>query len=180
MAWLETCRIDAKNQVNHLKGQGLSVRQAIKKLSEESGIPENTINNWIYERSGPRKMDAFHFMIETIHDEFVQEGTLSREQIETLVSKSDKYLPNWALLWLHLEEEYVLNWYQEAFEKHGKSIRLTDMFRTGKVWCDCPECNGKTYEGSVFDFAWTPTLREVFTPGGYVNFNAIEQFRVRD
>jgi len=54
MAWSETCKIDANKQVDHLHKQGLSKRQAIKKLSNESGIPYDTLNNWVY----PRKSDV--------------------------------------------------------------------------------------------------------------------------
>ncbi len=54
MAWAETCRINANKQIDHLHKQGMSKRQAIKKLSGESGISYNTMNNWYY----PRKSDV--------------------------------------------------------------------------------------------------------------------------
>lgn len=55
MAWLEQCRIETNKQIDHFcKKDGLSKRQAMKKLSEESRIPESTIDKWIY----PRKSNA--------------------------------------------------------------------------------------------------------------------------
>lgn len=52
MDWLETCRIDARKQVEHKKKiEGLSSRQAMKHLSKESGIPYSTIQRWIYPRN---------------------------------------------------------------------------------------------------------------------------------
>jgi hypothetical protein len=102
----------------------------------------------------------------------VAEGTIPKEKLDNFWTKGNTdYIVHWLILWLDLEEEYVLNWYREAFERHGKTVRLTDMFRVGKVRCDCPNCNGKTIRGKDHR---TPRLREVFTPGDYVNFNAIE------
>jgi len=48
MAWTETCKIDFKKQIEHKKSQGISLRQALKQLSEESDIPIGTLTNWIY------------------------------------------------------------------------------------------------------------------------------------
>jgi len=47
MAWIE-CRINAIKQVDHLHKQGMSKRQAIKKLSAESEIPAKTFEKWIW------------------------------------------------------------------------------------------------------------------------------------
>ncbi|MCK4328757.1 hypothetical protein KAX02_02835 [candidate division WOR-3 bacterium] len=48
MAWTETCKIDFVKQIEHKKEQGISVRQALKQLSEESDIPIGTLSNWMY------------------------------------------------------------------------------------------------------------------------------------
>jgi hypothetical protein len=50
MAWTETCKIDFNKQVEHKRAEGMSVRQALKVLSEESGIAIGTLDNWMYER----------------------------------------------------------------------------------------------------------------------------------
>lgn len=57
MAWLESCRIDANKHVDHLKTKGMSVKKAIETLSKESGIPEATLNNWIYPRKRAEPVD---------------------------------------------------------------------------------------------------------------------------
>ena len=51
MAWTETCKIDFKKQIDHKKEQGVSVRQALKQLSEESDIAIGTLKDWLYEES---------------------------------------------------------------------------------------------------------------------------------
>ena len=56
MAWLEQCRIETNKQVDHFcKKDGISKRKAIKKISEESGIPESTIDKWVYPRKSYAK-----------------------------------------------------------------------------------------------------------------------------
>jgi len=168
MAWLETCRIDAGKQIKHLKGQGLSIRQAIKKLARESGIPENTINNWIYERSGVKPVDAFSFMLDTLKNEYLDDG-MSEDAVKHMFT--DGWLMVlWCLLWLSLEEKSVRSWYRAAFDRYGRSAKVTDMHRTKKIWCNCPECDGKIKQRGKPHKSMNP---ELFTPKGYVNFNAI-------
>jgi hypothetical protein len=41
MAWTEQCKIDASQQVEHLKEKGLTVKEALEKLSAESGIRQS-------------------------------------------------------------------------------------------------------------------------------------------
>jgi len=168
MAWLETCRIDAGKQIKELKSRGLSIRQAVKKLSLESGIPENTINNWIYERTASRKHDAFYFMLETIRNDMAVEGW-TEDKLKKIFEDGE-IIVKWALLWLTLEGEEITGWYRAAFEKYGKSAKITDMFRTGMVWCDCPNCDGKVRKKAEPRPSMNPAL---FTPKGYVNFNVI-------
>lgn len=175
MAWTESCKIDANKQVQHLKEKGFSVRLAIKKLSDESGIPENTINNWIYERAGKKQVDAFHHMYDVIHDEMIAEGDISEEQARELPSKG-RYVALWVIMWLYLEDEFVFNWYRDAFGKHGGNIRLTDMFRTGLIYCECPNCDGEVHKRKpLMESALTPQIKRVISPKGYVNFNAIQE-----
>jgi N6-adenosine-specific RNA methylase IME4 len=55
MAWTDSCKIDAVNQVKHkCEEEGLSIRKAINKLSNESGIPIDTLKKW-YWPSGEEK-----------------------------------------------------------------------------------------------------------------------------
>lgn len=56
MAWTEQCKIDAKNQVDHLvETKGIGKKQAIRELSRDSGIPIGTLRNWYWpeKKSGP-------------------------------------------------------------------------------------------------------------------------------
>ena len=168
MAWLETCRIDAGKQIKHLKGQGLSIRQAIKKLSLESGIPENTINNWIYERTVSKRYDVFDFLLETLRNEYAVEGW-SENKLDRLF-KDGKCRVLWLMLWLGLEDEHVRNWYRAAFRKYGKNAKITDMFRTGKIWCNCPNCKGHVKKVGDPHKSMNPDL---FVPKGYVKNNAV-------
>jgi len=47
MAWLETCRNDACNQIDHKKKEkGLSLNKACEELSAESGIGKSTLKKW--------------------------------------------------------------------------------------------------------------------------------------
>ena len=48
MAWIETCKIDAKKQIDHKKELGEPVNNAIRILSKESGIPIGTLKRWYY------------------------------------------------------------------------------------------------------------------------------------
>jgi len=168
MAWLETCRIDAGKQVKELKSKGLSIRQAVKKLSLESGIPENTINNWIYERTASRKYDVFDFMLETIRNDLAVDGW--KEDKLNKIFEDGNALVLWGVLWLTLEGEEITSWYRAAFQKYGKSAKITDMHRTGMVWCNCPNCDGKVRKKYSPHSSMNQNL---FTPKGYVKNNAI-------
>ena len=168
MAWLETCRIDAGKQVKELKSKGLSIRQAVKKLSLESGIPENTINNWIYERTASRKYDVFDFMLETIRNDLAVDGW--KEDKLNKIFEDGNALVLWGMLWLTLEGEEITSWYRAAFQKYGKSAKITDMHRTGMVWCNCPNCDGKVRQIKDPHSSLNSSL---FTPKGYVKNNAI-------
>lgn len=55
MAWIETCKIDACNQIKHKKEKLGGVRPAIRKVSEESGIPQNTLKRWYYPKTDYKK-----------------------------------------------------------------------------------------------------------------------------
>jgi len=48
MAWIETCKIDACKQIEHIKENVGGVRPAIRELSKESGIPQGTLKRWYY------------------------------------------------------------------------------------------------------------------------------------
>lgn len=48
MAWNETCKIDFEKQVKHKKEQGVRVKDALRQLSNESGIPVETLKHWLY------------------------------------------------------------------------------------------------------------------------------------
>ena len=48
MAWIETCKIDAKKQIDHKKNQGENIKNAMRILSKESGIPIGTLRRWYY------------------------------------------------------------------------------------------------------------------------------------
>jgi hypothetical protein len=173
MAWLETCRIDAGKQVKHLSNQGMSTRQAIKKLAHESGIPENTINNWVYERTASKRIDVFHFFLDTMHDDFIADG-FPTDKVDRFFSDR-KIIVLWAMMWMLLEKKYIRGWYRAAFEKYGKTAKITDMHRTKKIWCDCPNCDGTVRQVGKPHESMNPAL---FTKKGYVNFNAIRETEV--
>lgn len=59
MAWTEVCKMDFAKQIEHKKSQGISVRQALKMLSEESGIPIGTLTNWLYPDSRQKAIDKY-------------------------------------------------------------------------------------------------------------------------
>lgn len=48
MSWIETCKIDANNQIDFKKQNGDTVKKAIRVLSKESGIPQGTLKRWYY------------------------------------------------------------------------------------------------------------------------------------
>jgi len=50
MAWIETCKIDARKQIDHKKEVCGGVRPAIRVISKESGIPQGTLREWYYPR----------------------------------------------------------------------------------------------------------------------------------
>jgi hypothetical protein len=50
MAWTDTCKIEAVNQVKRLEKEAGGVRAAIRQLSAESGIPYSTLDQWVYPR----------------------------------------------------------------------------------------------------------------------------------
>jgi hypothetical protein len=168
MAWLETCRIDAGKQIQHLKEKGISTRQAIKKLAAESGIPENTINNWIYERSSSKRIDVFYFFLDTMRDDFIGDG-FPENKVEGFFSDI-KIIVLCGLLWLLMEDSHVRGWYRAAFEKYGRTAKITDMMRTGKVWCDCPNCDGRVRQRREPHESMNPVL---YTKQGYVKINAL-------
>ena len=168
MAWLETCRIDAGKQIKELKGKGLSIRQAIKKLSLESGIPENTINNWFYERTSSKRHDVFDFWIETIRNDLAVDGW-TEDKIKS-VFEDGKMRLLWLMNWLYLEDDQVKSWYRAAFNRYGRNAKITDMHRTRKIWCLCPDCDGNTRQRGEPHFSMNPAL---FTPKGYVKNNAV-------
>jgi len=51
MAWTDQCKFDAQKQFEHFQQEGLNKTATIKKLSEESGIPEATLDRWLWPRS---------------------------------------------------------------------------------------------------------------------------------
>lgn len=51
MAWTDSCKLDFTKQVEHRKSQGISVKDALEVLSEESGISKGTLKNWLYPES---------------------------------------------------------------------------------------------------------------------------------
>lgn len=57
MAWTEQCKIDANNQIEHLKqNRGYSTRKACIELSDGSGIPVKTLQDWAtYPNGRPQK-----------------------------------------------------------------------------------------------------------------------------
>jgi hypothetical protein len=50
MAWMEVCKIEAVNHVDKKIEEGAKVRDALKLVSKESGIPVSTLNKWKYPR----------------------------------------------------------------------------------------------------------------------------------
>ena len=54
MAWTDQCKVEACNQVQHkADAEGISKKQAIAKLADESGIPAKTIEHWFYGPTRP-------------------------------------------------------------------------------------------------------------------------------
>ena len=88
MAWTETCKIDFKKQINHKKDQGVSIRQALKQLSEESGISVNTLNSWLYPRDYTKKDSV----VETYHapEENVSETGNSDNAFDGFITTEEK------------------------------------------------------------------------------------------
>ena len=59
MAWTDTCKIEAVNQVEVLlKRDGISRKEAIERLSGESDIPYGTLERWVYPRKPYVKNDV--------------------------------------------------------------------------------------------------------------------------
>jgi hypothetical protein len=54
MAWTDSCKFEACKQIKHRKNECGGVRPAIKKLSEESGIPQGTLKRWYYPDKCPK------------------------------------------------------------------------------------------------------------------------------
>jgi hypothetical protein len=176
MAWTETCKIDFNKQVEHKKAEGMPVREALKVLSEESGIPIGTLSNWFYERQRAKPIDISDFFVNEVWKD-IREG--NPVKWEELYNSVDFRFHN-LMLWLWLETEYVFNWYRAAFNYYGKSARITDGWRVGVIRCDCPKCNGKVHHfGQLHnkpgykDFNYSPELMRILTKKGYVNFNAL-------
>ncbi|MFZ5447058.1 MAG: hypothetical protein ACOZFS_00265 [Thermodesulfobacteriota bacterium] len=48
MAWSDACKLEAVAQIDKRKEKLGSVRAAIREISEESGIPQNTLKRWKY------------------------------------------------------------------------------------------------------------------------------------
>jgi hypothetical protein len=48
MAWTETCKMDAVTQIDKRKVVSGSIRNALRELSKESGIPYGTLRRWYY------------------------------------------------------------------------------------------------------------------------------------
>jgi len=48
MAWTDQCRIEAVNHVDRKIDDGLTVRDALKAVSDESDIPTGTLTRWKY------------------------------------------------------------------------------------------------------------------------------------
>jgi hypothetical protein len=55
MAWTDQCKIEAVSQIDHKVESGLSVREALKAVANESEIPQGTLKRWKYpEKSVPK------------------------------------------------------------------------------------------------------------------------------
>jgi hypothetical protein len=174
MAWLDTCRIDAGKQVAHLKDRGKSTAEAIRILSQDSGIPESTLNNWIYARKRSRPFEISDF----VFDEMFADLRAKDSEQWGRFNDSVKVHALHVMMWLWLDTEHVLNWYRAAFDYYGRSARITDGWRAGYVRCDCVKCMGKVHHfGQLHnpgeDYNYASELMRVLSKQGYVNFNAI-------
>jgi len=114
------------------------------------------------------KTDMTTWAIKQIYKEFVEDGTLTKEQAIKCLSEP-KIWALWGVLFLKQNQDTVLDWYLFAFNELGKSARITDMFRTGHYWCDCPNCNGKAWEGKPLAKAFDG----LFTSNGYLDYKAV-------
>lgn len=165
MAWTETCKIDFRNQIDHkTQKEGISVREALRVLSEESGIPIGTLVNWKYERTAAKPIDIQDFML----DKLIRDFNVPEEKVTLKLSA--------ALIttWLQLDEKDIINWYWIAFDELGKSLRLTDGWRVGYIRCHCSICDGRVVRLKTYEWAtMTPRLKQILSKRGYVNFNAI-------
>jgi hypothetical protein len=56
MAWTEVCKMQAVAQVDKRKEVSGSIRNALRELSKESGIPYGTLRNWYYQINGVPKI----------------------------------------------------------------------------------------------------------------------------
>lgn len=175
MAWTETCKIDFRKQIEHKKAEGMSVRKALKVLSEESGISIDTLDNWLYERQRAKPIDVFDFFVDEVFKDLLVDPEKQKK-----LNNSAKFYSLMLMLWLWLETEYVLNWYRAAFEHYGKSAHITDGWRVGFLRCDCPKCNGKVHHfGQLHnkpgykDFNYSPELMRILTRQGYVKSNVL-------
>lgn len=50
MAWTDACKIEACAQIDKKKETGIGVREALRLLAKESGIPYDTLDRWYYPR----------------------------------------------------------------------------------------------------------------------------------
>ena len=154
----------------------MSVRQALKVLSEESGIAIGTLDNWTYERKRAKPIDIFDFFVDEVWKDLQKEDPVKWEELDNSI----KFRSLCLMLWLWLKTKYVLEWYRAAFDYYGKSARITDGWRVGVIRCDCPKCNGKIHKFEIVhhknkdeDFNYSPELIRILTKQGYVKFNVL-------
>ncbi len=102
----------------------------------------NTFNNWIYPRSASKRIDVFSFFLDTMRDDFISDG-YPTDKVQLFFADRE-IIVLWAMMWMLLEEKPIRGWYLAAFEKYGKTAKITDMYRTGKIWCTCPNVTAQS------------------------------------
>jgi ParB family chromosome partitioning protein len=111
MAWTETCKIDFRKQIEHKKTQGMPVRQALKVLSEESGIAINTLSCWLYPREKQSVVNFHHT------------PTTQNDSVNSFIANNSQYTP--------VAEEVNENPYNDSIEsaeiQTGKNTKIAHV-----------------------------------------------------
>ena len=86
MAWTDSCKVEACAQIKK-KAENSSIRDAIKRLSEESGIPIDTLSRWYWPRNEVINDSTQSTLIKQYEAE--QEGIEKDSEVQVLQQASE-------------------------------------------------------------------------------------------